>query len=291
MSRLFLFSGDGMKIGNYHLTSIETGRFALDGGAMFGVVPWVFWSKSNPPDDRQRITLAARCLLIRGEGRTILVDTGNGAKWNEKLKDIYRLDNSRFALESSLASAGVSPEEITDVILTHLHFDHCGGSTKIVDGKLVPSFPNAVHYVQRAHWELSQDPSDRDRASFMKDDFMLLHERGMLKLVDGEKELFPGISVVVCNGHTMAQQLPKISDGTTTLLFCCDLVPTTSHIPFPYIMGYDLRPLVTLEEKKRLLPQAEREGWILFFEHDPETVAVTLQKTEKGLSIKEKLIF
>lgn len=280
-----------MKIGNYHLTSIETGRFALDGGAMFGVVPWVFWSKSNPPDDRQRITLAARCLLIRGEGRTILVDTGNGAKWNEKLKDIYRLDNSRFTLESSLASAGVTPEEITDVILTHLHFDHCGGSTKFVDGKLVPSFPNAVHYVQRAHWELSQDPSDRDRASFMKDDFMLLHERGMLKLVDGEQELFPGISVVVCNGHTMAQQLPKISDGTTTLLFCCDLVPTTTHIPFPYIMGYDLRPLVTLEEKKRLLPQAEREGWILFFEHDPETVAVTLQKTEKGLAIKEKLNF
>jgi glyoxylase-like metal-dependent hydrolase (beta-lactamase superfamily II) len=125
----------------------------------------------------------------------------------------------------------------------------------------------------------------------MKDDFMLLHEKGMLKFVEGEQELFPGISMVVCNGHTMAQQLPKITDGTTTLLFCCDLVPTTSHIPFPYIMGYDLRPLVTLEEKKRLLPQAEKEGWILFFEHDPETTAVTLQRTEKGLSIKEKLVF
>lgn len=280
-----------MNIGNYRLDSIETGTFALDGGAMFGVVPWVFWSKTNIPDERQRITLAARCLLIRGEGRTILVDTGNGLKWNDKLKDIYRLDNSHFVLEDSLAKAGVKPEEVTDVILTHLHFDHCGGSTKIVEGKLVPAFPNAVHYVQKAHWELSQNPSDRDRASFMKDDYMILHERGMLKFTDGEQEIFPGISFVVCNGHTMAQQLPKISDGTTTLLFCCDLVPTTSHIPFPYIMGYDLRPLVTLEEKKRILPQAEKEGWILFLEHDAETTAVTLQKTEKGLIIKEKLAF
>ena len=280
-----------MKIGNYKLDSIETGRFSLDGGAMFGVVPWVFWSKTNPPDERQRITLAARCLLIRGEGRTILVDTGNGSKWNDKLKDIYRLDNSKFSLEDSMAKAGVKPEEVTDVILTHLHFDHCGGSTKIADGKLIPTFPNAVHYVQKANWDLSQNPTDRDRASFMKDDYTLLHERGMLKFTEGEQELFPGISVVVCNGHTMAQQLPKITDGTTTLLFCCDLVPTTSHIPFPYIMGYDLRPLVTLEEKKRILPLAEKDGWILFFEHDPETTGVTLQKTEKGLAIKEKIIF
>lgn len=280
-----------MKIGNYTLTSIETGRFALDGGAMFGVVPWVFWSKTNPPDERQRITLAARCLLIRGEGRMILVDTGNGNKWNDKLKDIYRLDNSAFTLDRSLAQAGVKPEDVTDVILTHLHFDHCGGSTKIVNGNLEPTFSNATHYVQKAHWELSQNPTDRDRASFMKDDFQLLHERGMLKFTEGEQEIFPGISVVVCNGHTMAQQLPKISDGTNTLLFLCDLVPTTSHIPFPYIMGYDLRPLVTLEEKKRILPLAEKEGWILFFEHDPETTAVKLHKTEKGYSIKEKLMF
>lgn len=280
-----------MKIGNYELTSIETGRFALDGGAMFGVVPWVFWSKSNPPDERMRITLAARCLLICGEGKMILVDAGNGSKWNDKFKDIYRLDNSHFALEESLAKAGVKPEEITDVILTHLHFDHCGGSTKIVNGKLELTFPNATHYVQKSHWELSQNPTDRDRASFMNDDFQLLYEKGKLKFIDGEKEIFPGISVVVCNGHTMAQQLPKISDGKNTLLFCCDLIPTTSHIPFPYIMGYDLRPLVTMEEKKRIIPQAEKEGWILFFEHDPETIAVTLQKTEKGFSIKEKLVF
>jgi glyoxylase-like metal-dependent hydrolase (beta-lactamase superfamily II) len=280
-----------MKIGNYELTSIDTGRFWLDGGAMFGVVPWVFWSKTNPPDERQRIRLAARCLLIRGEGRTILVDDGNGSKWNEKLKDIYHLDNSQHELLKSLSAAGVKTEEITDVILTHLHFDHAGGSTSIVNGVLEPTFPNAMHYVQKAHWEQSQHPTDRDRASFMKDDFMLLHERGMLKFVDGEKEILPGISVLVCNGHTTAQQLPLISDGKNTLLFLCDLVPTTSHIPFPYIMGYDLRPLVTLEEKKRILPQAEKEGWLLFFEHDPETVAVTLRQTEKGFTINEKFTF
>lgn len=280
-----------MKIGNYELTSIDTGRFWLDGGAMFGVVPWVFWSRTNPPDERQRIQLAARCLLIRGEGKTILVDNGNGNKWSDKIKDIYHLDNSQYSLERSLANAGIVPGEVTDVILTHLHFDHAGGSTKIVNGVLEPTFPNATHYVQKAHWEQSQHPTDRDRASFMKDDYMLLYERGMLKFVEGEQEILPGISVLVCNGHTTAQQLPLISDGKSTLLFLCDLVPTTSHIPFPYIMGYDLRPLVTLEEKKRILPQAEKEGWLLFFEHDPEIVAVTLRKTEKGFAINEKFVF
>ncbi len=299
MNRLFLFYGSivgqsqkerQMKIGNYELTSIDTGRFWLDGGAMFGVVPWVFWSRTNPPDERQRIQLAARCLLIRGGGRTILVDNGNGEKWNDKIKDIYHLDNSHHELMKSLSAAGVKPEEITDVILTHLHFDHAGGSTRIVNGVLEPTFPNATHYVQKAHWEASQHPTDRDRASFMKDDYMLLHERGLLNFVDGEKEIFPGISVLVCNGHTTAQQLPKISDGKNTLLFLCDLVPTTSHIPFPYIMGYDLRPLVTLEEKKMILPQAEKEGWTLFFEHDPATVAVRLEKTEKGYAVRESIV-
>lgn len=278
-----------MRIGPYKLTSIETGRFALDGGAMFGVVPWVFWSKTNPPDERQRITLAARCLLIQGEGRTILVDNGNGNKWSDKIKDIYRLDTSRYDLERSLKDAGVAPGDVTDVILTHLHFDHAGGSTKIINGSLEVTFPNASHYVQQAHWDLAQHPTDRDRASFMRDDFMLLKEKGLLSFIDGEKEILPGISVFVCHGHTTAQQLPVISDGKQTLLFLCDLVPTTSHIPFPYIMGYDLRPLVTMEEKKRILPRAEEEGWVLFFEHDPDTIAVTLRKTEKGYAIKEKV--
>ncbi|MGA7162174.1 MAG: MBL fold metallo-hydrolase [Bacteroidota bacterium] len=278
-----------MKVGGYEIHSIETGRFALDGGAMFGVVPWVFWSKTNPPDSRNRITLAARCLLLIGNGKVILVDCGNGTKWTEKLKDIYRLDTSQFELEKSLAKRGVSPGDITDVVLTHLHFDHCGGSTKVENGKVVAAFPNAVYHLQREHWNLAQHPTEKDRGSFMKEDFTLLHESGLLTLVDGEKELFPGVRMIVCNGHTSAQQLPLISDNSTKILFCCDLVPTASHIPFPYIMGYDVRPLITLDEKKRILPRAEKEGWILFLEHDPETDAVTLKQGEKGLVVDKKL--
>lgn len=279
-----------MKIGPYTVHAIETGLFSLDGGAMFGVVPWVFWSKTNPPDERQRIRLAARCWLIRGNGKTILVDDGNGTKWSDKIKDIYRLDNSSADLFSSLKKHGVARDDVTDVILTHLHFDHAGGSTIIENGKVVPTFPKAKYYVQKEHWELSQNPTDKDRASFMNDDFVPLMDCKVLELVDGEFEMFPGIEVLVCNGHTSAQQLPKISDGNTTMLFCCDLVPTTSHIPYPYIMAYDCRPLVTLEEKKRILPRAFEEKWILFLEHDPLTEAITLKKTEKGFAVDQKVI-
>ena len=279
-----------MQIGPYSITPIETGRFALDGGAMFGIVPWVFWSKTNPPDDRRRITLAARCLLIRGNGRVILVDNGNGDKWNDKLKDIYRLDTAHSSLDASLAAAGVRPDDVTDVILTHLHFDHAGGSTRRIDGKLVPTFPRARHYVQKEHWLWSEHPTERDRASFMPDDYLPLHQNGLLEFVDGPVELFPGIEMVVCNGHTTAQQLPKITDGRTTMLFCCDLVPTASHVPFPYIMGYDLRPLVTLDEKKRILSRAQEEGWTLFLEHDPDVHAVTLKRMDKGLTVDQRLM-
>ncbi|MCU0454004.1 MAG: MBL fold metallo-hydrolase [Bacteroidetes bacterium] len=278
-----------MNIGPYRITALETGRFSLDGGAMFGIVPWMFWSRTNPPDERQRIQLAARSLLIRGEGRTILVDDGNGEKWSDKLKDIYRLDTSAGDLQHSLDAAGVRPEDVTDVVLTHLHFDHAGGSTVRRHGRLVPAFPNATFYVQRDHWEWSKQPTDRDRASFMPDDYLPLWEAGVLELVDGQRELFPGIEMLVCNGHTTAQQLPKISDGTTTMLFCCDLIPTASHVPFPYIMGYDLRPLVTLEEKKRILPRAHDEGWILFLQHDPNVHAITLRSSDKGYLVDRTL--
>ena len=278
-----------MKIGPYTIQSVETGLFSLDGGAMFGIVPWVFWSKTNPPDERQRIRLAARCWLVRGNGKTILVDNGNGTKWSDKLKDIYRLDNSTGDLFSSLKKLGVNREDITDVLLTHLHFDHAGGSTMVEGGKLVPTFPKAKYYVQRKHWELAQHPTEKDRASFMGDDFMPLMDRKILELVDGECDIFPGIEVLVCNGHTSAQQLPKISDGRTTMLFCCDLVPTTSHVPLPYIMAYDVRPLVTLEEKRRILSRALEEQWILFLEHDPVTEAITLKKTEKGPALDRSL--
>ena len=278
-----------MKIGPYEVLPIETGRFALDGGAMFGVVPWVFWTKTNPPDERRRITLAARCLLIRGNGKVILVDDGNGAKFSEKLKDIYRLDNSQSDLISSLALHGVAPGDVTDVILTHLHFDHAGGSTKVENGKLVPTFPRARYYVQKAHWELAKKPTEKDRGSFMRDDYEPLLEHGVLEFVEGEFELFPGIKMLVCNGHTTAQQLPTISDGKTSLLFCCDLFPTISHLPLPYVMAYDVRPLVTIEEKKKVLARAYEERWKLFLEHDPEVEAITVKSSDKGFVVDEKL--
>ena len=255
---------------------------------MFGVVPWVFWSKLNVPDERQRIELAARCWLIQGAGKNILVDDGNGSKWTDKLKDIYRLDNSKADLISSLKKEGLSPEDITDVILTHLHFDHAGGSTVTSNGELIPTFPHAKYYVQKKHWQLSQNPSDKDRGSFMRDDFVPLKDHGVLELVEGEFEIFPGIELIVCNGHTDSQQLPKISDGKTTMLFCCDLIPTTSHIPWPYVMAYDVRPLVTIEEKKKILTRAYEEKWILFLEHDPSTSAITLKPTEKGFAVDQR---
>lgn len=277
-----------MRIGPYEVHAVETGHFALDGGAMFGVVPWVFWSKTNPPDDRQRIELAARCLLIRGNGKIILVDDGNGPKFSDKLKDIYRLDMSRGELISSLSALGVRPEDVTDVILTHLHFDHAGGSTKLENGRVVPTFPRATYYVQKKHWEQSQRPTEKDRASFMKDDYMPLHDHGVLQFVDGEFEIFPGIELVVCNGHTAAQQLPKISDGTSTLFFCCDLIPTVTHVAIPYVMAYDLRPLVTIEEKKKILGRASEEKWFLFLEHDPGIEVFTVKSSEKGFVVDSK---
>jgi glyoxylase-like metal-dependent hydrolase (beta-lactamase superfamily II) len=274
-----------MKIGNYTLYPIETGSFALDGGAMFGVVPKPLWEKANPPDEKNRIDLAARALLIVGEGKKILVDVGNGTKYNEKLTSIYKFDTSRSDLLSSLKKHGLSPADITDVILTHLHFDHAGGSTTVTNGEVVPTFPKAKYYVQREHWRAANNPTERDRASFFKEDFMPLQFFGQVEHTDGEGEIFPGISVKILNGHTTALQCPVISDGTTTLFYCADLMPTTTHVQLPWIMAYDLRPLVTLEEKKKILDHAAEESWILFFEHDPNTEAVRVMRTEKGVVV------
>ena len=273
-----------MNIGSYTIYPIETGRFRLDGGAMFGIIPKPLWSKTNPPDDRNRITLASRGLLAVGNKRVILIDNGNGSKFTEKQKDIYHLDQSQSDLISSLNRVGYQASDVTDVILTHLHFDHAGGSTVLMDGEIVPAFPNARYLVQRAHWEHAQHPTEKDRGSFMQDDFQPLQQHHVIEFVDGECQLFPQISVLVTNGHTTAQQLPVLSDGRKTLMFCCDLFPTLAHIPLPYIMAYDLRPLITLEEKKRILNMAVEQDWILYFEHDPGTVAGKVVRTEKGFT-------
>jgi glyoxylase-like metal-dependent hydrolase (beta-lactamase superfamily II) len=272
-----------MKIGDYELHPIETGRFALDGGAMHGVVPKPLWEKTSPPDDRNRITLAARALLLKGKERTILIDVGNGSKLNPKLAGIYRIDTSQSDLVSSLRRHGVTTDQVTDVILTHLHFDHAGGSTMLFNGALRPTFPNARYYVQRAHWDAAQEPTERDRASFFPEDFLPLKEQGRLEFTDGEGEIFPGIRVRVLHGHTTALQCPIISGGGTTLFYSADLLPLASHVQLPWIMAYDLRPLVTLEEKRRLLADAVEGNWVLFFEHDPDVVAARVRRGDKGI--------
>ena len=277
-----------MQIGKYKLTVVNTGYFRLDGGAMFGIIPKNLWEKTNPPDEQNRIKLATRNLLLENGKRKILVDTGMGNKWNDKAKAIYDIDQTKHSIEISLGILNVKPEDITDVILTHLHFDHTGGSTKTENEKVVLTFPNAKYYVQKKNYEWAMNPSDRDRGSYLKENFSPLYEEGVLKLLDEKEKFDDEIDFIIVNGHTFSQQLLKISDSSNTILYCCDLFPTTSHIPLPYVMGYDLQPLVTVAEKKKILPLAVEQNWKLFFEHDPETVYATVVSTEKGFKIGEK---
>jgi glyoxylase-like metal-dependent hydrolase (beta-lactamase superfamily II) len=278
-----------MRIGSYDIHPIDAGGFALDGGAMFGVVPRPLWEKTNPPDDRNRVTLATRALLLVSDSRRILVDTGNGTKCDDKFSAMYRINVRPDTISGALSAYGLTPSDITDVILTHLHFDHAGGATVKSGQTVTPAFPRAKYYVQKDHWETALHPTERDKASFSPADFLPLRESGVLELLDGEGELFPGIQLLLLHGHTRSLQVPLVSDGTTTLLFCSDLIPTASHIPLPWIMGYDLRPLVTLEEKRSILKTAVAERWTLMFEHDPCTEAVTVNEGEKGFTVGKRI--
>jgi glyoxylase-like metal-dependent hydrolase (beta-lactamase superfamily II) len=276
-----------MQIGDYKITAINSGYFKLDGGAMFGIIPRPLWEKTNPPDSLNRIKLTTRNLLLQKKGRNILIDTGMGNKWNEKSKSIYEIDQG-ISIQGELLKAGLMPEDITDVILTHLHFDHTGGSTIIRNGKLVPAFPKAKYYVQRQNLEWAVNSTDRDKGSYIGDNFIPLAEHKVLELIHGEAKFDEFIEFIVVHGHTFGQQLIKISDSENTLLYCCDMIPTASHVPLPYIMGYDLQPLVTLEEKKYLLKKAADKKWKLVLEHDPDTVMVTIAQTEKGFIAEKK---
>lgn len=276
-----------MKIGKYEIFSIKSGMFKLDGGAMFGVVPKVLWNKTNPADDLNRINLATRSLLLVSEKRKILVDTGIGNKFDEKFKNIYAVEN--LTIDEVIKQKGINPDTITDVVITHLHFDHAGGSTKISGDEIIPTFRNAKYHIQKGHYEWALNPSEKDRASFLKDDFLPLQDFNQLVLTEGEFKLDDEIEIIVSNGHTPFQQHLKISDGKQTLFYCGDMIPTSSHIPYPYVMSYDLYPLTTIEEKKKILPQAYEENWILFFEHDPDISAVTLRESKKGFEINQKI--
>ncbi len=277
-----------MKIGKYELKIIISGYFWLDGGAMFGIIPKPLWEKTNPPDSANRIKLSTRNLLLLNGDRKILIDSGMGNKWDAKSKSIYSINQNEFSLDNELVKAGISASEITDVIITHLHFDHTGGSIKLENEKFIPAFPNAKYHVQRKNFEWAVNPSERDRGSYIKENFIPLYEAGVLNLIDNNIKFDDEIEFLVVNGHTFSQQLVKISDSSSTILYCGDLIPTSSHIPIPYVMGYDLQPLVAVQEKKNILSQVNEEQWKLFFEHDPEFALATIKRTDKGFQVDEK---
>lgn len=264
-----------MKLGDIEFTVVTDGTFRLDGGAMFGVIPKPMWEKKARPDDRNRILMAMNCLLIRAAGKTLLVETGAGDKWDAKRRDIYAFEGPVRLLDQ-LAARGVSAAQVDYVINTHLHFDHCGWNTRIVDGKAVPTFPNARYVLQRGELEHAKRPTERDRASYLVDNFVPVEARGQFVLLEGEREVVPGVSVFRVPGHTRDMQCVRLQSGGRTAVFLADLVPTTAHLPLPWIMGYDLYPMTTLENKKKWLPEAVREGWLCLFAHDPEIRAAYL---------------
>jgi len=269
-----------------NLFSIETGNFKLDGGAMFGVVPKALWEKTNPADNKNRIDMSARCLLIEDNKKLILVDAGLGDKQSERFFSHYsRWGDSTLA--SSLNTKGFSPDDITDVFFTHLHFDHCGGATKREGDKIVPTFKNAKFWCSKSHWEWATvSPNPREKASFLEENLLPLKESGQLNLFDSNEDGFCpdlGFDLLLFDGHTEKMALPKITYKNNTILFASDLVPTAGHIPIPYLMGYDIRPLVTMEEKERVLENAVKNNVLLFMQHDPHNELVVLKKTEKGV--------
>ena len=266
------------------LYPIETGNLKLDGGAMFGVVPKVMWSKVYPADENNLCNWSMRCLLIKDENRIILIDNGIGNKQDEKWLRHYYL-NGEDTLEKSLKNIGMTPEDITDVIITHMHFDHCGGSVKWNDDKTgyELSFPNATYWTSRKQYELAVNPNRREKASFLKENIQPVEESGKLKLIDKEGEYIPNITFKMYYGHTDGQLIPHIFTGNKTVVFMADLLPSTAHIPMPWIMAYDTRPLQTLKDKERFYSEAIKNNYVLFFEHDLHNEACTLKDTEKGI--------
>jgi glyoxylase-like metal-dependent hydrolase (beta-lactamase superfamily II) len=266
---------------------------------MFGTVPKVLWEKSNPPDEKNRIPMEARALLLKSKDRNILIDCGNGgdfvAKYGDKLgskfAEMYGLDSNGPSLLKSLASHHISPEQITDVIITHFHFDHAGGGTCETNGVLAPTFMNARYHVQKANLETARKPNLRERASYYAANFEPLEKAGVLNIIDGDTDqLLPGISTLVSHGHTQGQQMVKIADSSASLMYCADVVPTSSHIRLAWVMGYDLEPLRLIEEKIRFLGMAADQNTYLYFEHDPYCDAASVTRNGQDFALKERFL-
>lgn len=269
------------------LHAIEAGNFKLDGGAMFGVVPKVLWNKTNPADANNQIDLAARCLLIEDGNRLILIDTGMGNKQSEKFFGFYNMWGA-FDLDSSLKQKGFHKDDITDVFLTHLHFDHCGGAIKREGERFLPAFKNAKFWSNEKHWNWATvDPNPREKASFLKENITPIQKSGQLNFLEEGQLYDKNFDVRYAYGHTEAMMLPQIEYKGKTILYMADLLPSVGHIPLPYVMSYDVRPLITMEERKSYWQEAVDKEYVLFFEHDPVHECCTLQQTEKGIRVKD----
>ena len=279
-----------MKLGAFEMHPVTDGRFRLDGGAMFGVVPRVLWERCCPADDHNRIQLGLTCLLIRAHGRNILVDTGLGDKWDAPTRERFAIDRRPPLLES-LARLGLTAGDIHYVVNTHLHFDHAGGNTvRKADGSLAPAFPNARYVVQQGEYEEAILTNERTRASYRNENFAPIARAHQWEFVEGDTELVPGVSVMVTQGHTPHHQSVKVESEGQVAFFLGDLIPTVSHLPLPYIMGYDLAPLQTLETKRRVLDRAVAEDWLLVFEHDPQVPMGHVRKDAEGKYLLEPVL-
>jgi glyoxylase-like metal-dependent hydrolase (beta-lactamase superfamily II) len=279
-------------LGRFRLHAVEAGRIRLDGGAMFGVVPKPLWEKRIPADDRNRIPLALRCLLVQTPDALVLIDTGVGNKEDEKFRDIFGVENSGdpTRLEDAIREAGFAPDDITDVVNTHLHFDHAGGNVYVdAEGRVRLSFPRARYWVRRGEWDFAHLRNERIQASYLAGNFDPVEAAGRFTFLESDREIAPGLRVVHTPGHTPHHQSVRIESDGECAIYLADLVPTTAHLPLPWIMGYDVEPLVTLETKRRILTQAQEEGWLLIFEHDPETAWGRLEREARRPTLQPEL--